>query len=101
MSLIQQMENEEFERGCYPSDRFAGFDRGDAGAPDDEPYFRVVLDEILPSGDHLSAGVWAGGVADGFGEVRINGKMVAGGFDGFGEGRALEVAAWWRGGCQS
>jgi hypothetical protein len=26
---IQQIENEEFERGYNPQDRFAGFDRGD------------------------------------------------------------------------
>jgi hypothetical protein len=29
MTYIQEVENEEFERGYCPSDRFAGFDHGD------------------------------------------------------------------------
>jgi len=34
MSFIQQIENEDFERSYNPADRFAGFDRGDAGRDD-------------------------------------------------------------------
>lgn len=101
MSYIQQIENEDHERNYNPADRFAGFDRGDAGrdaAYDVDCGERIIGRLTSEAGQRIVVReLWHDDLRAY--EVLVDGNCVYSDFDAADRERALTVGRWWLAGC--
>ena len=98
MYANQYEEHQAHSAPC--ASRWDGFDRGtDWAAEDNEIAQRVIGRMTSESGHRVEVIIYEGGSADGYAEVRVNGKEVFGEFEGL--QRALTVGRWWLNGCSA
>lgn len=99
MSYAQYIEEVEFANSYNPADKFAGFDRGDAGRNSYEVCDcgeRVVGRMTNEAGQRVTIiETYCDDIS--LFEVRIDGKRVTEMFDD--RARAVIVARWWMDGC--
>jgi hypothetical protein len=91
MSYIQQIEEQEYQATYNPADRFAGFDRGDAGREEENDHEAVVWGQEMECGQMLEVVQ----LDDGF-YVQIDGAKVS---HVQGRRATWTIAKWWLSGC--
>lgn len=101
MSYIQQIENEQYEASYNPADKFAGFDRGDAGrnpAEDVDQGERVIGRMTNEAGQRVVIReLWCEELRAY--EVYVDGDRVYSDFEDADRARAITVGRWWMDGC--